>query len=85
MIAIVVMETTNITPSVMPPMTTTGELIALLPSEVERSFVGVALVVVIVTRGMLSCGEVDCLAGGREVGVAWGVVKEEECWLVGVA
>ena len=79
MIAIVVMEIKNITPSVMPPMMTTGELIALFPSEVERSFVGVAFVIVLVTSVLLSCGEVDGLAGGREVGVAWGVVKEEEC------
>ena len=74
MIAIIVTETANIAPRVLPPMTTTGDWIALFPSEVERSSVGVALVETAYV--VLGKGSVD---SRTEVGVVWDVVIKGEC------
>ena len=85
MIAMVVTETANITPSMLPPMTTTGDCIALFSSEFERSLVGVALVgteYVVLATG-ISCGA-RSLVNGLLLGTEVGVAKEEECSLLGV-
>jgi hypothetical protein len=77
MIVIVVTETANIAPRVLPPMTTTGDWIALFPSEVERSSVGVALVETAYV--VLGKGSKRLVDSRTEVGVVWGVVIKGEC------